>query len=76
VETSDTGIDQCIKITCLICSPGFCKYFLEAVTDKYKWIIDPFHGDSPQNYDFSPEEGNYIDISDIPLKVSYLGSHI
>jgi hypothetical protein len=58
------------KITWLICSPGFVKYFPEAVTDKYKWITDPFHADFPQNYDFSLEEGNYIDIiSDTPLKV-------
>jgi hypothetical protein len=60
------------KITWLICSPGFCKYFPEAVTDKYKWITDPFHADSPQNYDFSLEEGNYINIiSDTPLKVRF-----
>jgi hypothetical protein len=31
-----------------------------------------FHADSPQNYDFSLEEGNYIDIiSDTPLKVEF-----
>jgi hypothetical protein len=31
--------------------------------------MDPFHADSPQNYDFSLE-GNYIDIiSETPLKV-------
>jgi hypothetical protein len=57
------------KITWLICSPGFVKYFPEAVTDKYKLIIDPFHADSPQNYYFSLEEGNYTEvISDTPLK--------
>jgi hypothetical protein len=28
-------------------------YFPEAVSDKYKWIADPFHADTPQNYDFS-----------------------
>jgi hypothetical protein len=57
------------KITWLICSPGFVNYFPEAVSDKYKWITDPFHADSRQNYDFSLEEGHYIDISDTPLKV-------
>jgi hypothetical protein len=34
--------------------------------------MDPFHADSPQNYDFSLEEGNYIDIiSDPPVKVRF-----
>jgi hypothetical protein len=36
------------KITWLICSPGFVEYFPEAVTDKYKWITDPFHADPPE----------------------------
>jgi hypothetical protein len=27
--------------------------FPEAANDKYKWITDPFHVDSSQNYDFS-----------------------
>jgi hypothetical protein len=40
------------KITWLICSPGFVKYFPEAVTDKYKWIKDPFHADSPRITNF------------------------
>jgi hypothetical protein len=58
------------KITWLICSRGF--YLPEAVTDKYKWIMDTFHADSPQNYDFFLEEGNYIDIiSNTPLKVQF-----
>jgi hypothetical protein len=38
MEASDNGIHQCIS-----------KYFLEAGSDKCKWIIDPFHVDSPQN---------------------------
>jgi hypothetical protein len=60
------------KITWLICSPGFVKYSPKAATDKYKWITDPFHADSPQNYTFSLEEGNYIDIfSDTLLKVRF-----
>jgi hypothetical protein len=34
--------------------------------------MDPFHPDWPQNYNFSLEEGNYIDlISDTPLKVQF-----
>jgi hypothetical protein len=36
---------QCIKAHLVICSPGIVKYFPEAVTDKYKWIMDPFHPD-------------------------------
>jgi hypothetical protein len=72
VETSDTGIDQCNKDHLVNLQFRFCKYFPEAVTDKYKWITDPFHADSPQNYDFSLEEGNYIGIiSDTPLKVRF-----
>jgi hypothetical protein len=72
VETSDIGIDQCIKDHLVNLQSRFCKYFPAAVTDKYKWITDPFHADSPQNYDFSLEEGNYINIiSDIPLKVQF-----
>jgi hypothetical protein len=79
VETSNTGIDQCIKDHLVNLQSGFCKYFPEAVTDKYKWITDPFHADSPQNYYFSLEEGNYTDvISDTPLKVPFpriFGAH-
>jgi hypothetical protein len=49
----------------------FSRYFPEAVSDKYKWITDPFHADSPQNYEFSLEEQeNYNDIiSHTSLKV-------
>jgi hypothetical protein len=61
-KTSDTQIDQCIKDHLVNLQSRFCKYFPEAVTDKYKWIMDPFHADSPKNYGFSLEEGNYIDI--------------
>jgi hypothetical protein len=72
VETSDIGIDQCINDHLVNLQSRFCKYFPEAVTDKYKWITDPFHADSHQNYNFSLEEGNYIDIiSDTPLKVQF-----
>jgi hypothetical protein len=71
VETSDIGIDQFIKDHLVNLQSRFCKYFPEAVTDKYRWITDPFHADSPQNYNFSLE-GNYIDIiSDTPLKVRF-----
>jgi hypothetical protein len=41
------------KITWLICSPGFVKYFPEAVPDKYKCISDPFHADPPELWLFS-----------------------
>jgi hypothetical protein len=72
VGTSDTGIEQCIKDHLVNLRSRFCKYFPEGVTDKYKWIMDPFHADSPQNYAFSLEEGNYIDIiSDTPLRVQF-----
>jgi hypothetical protein len=73
VETSDIGIDQCLKDHLVNLQSRFSKYFPEAVTDKYKWIMDPFHADSHQNYDFSHEEENYIDIiSDTLLKVPFL----
>jgi hypothetical protein len=62
VETSDTGIDQCIKDHLVNLQPRFSKYFPEAVSDKYKWITDPFHADLLQNYQFFLEE-HYIDIS-------------
>jgi hypothetical protein len=71
METSDIGIDQCIKGHLVTLQSRFCKYFPGAVTDKYKWITDPFHADSPHNYNFSLEEGNYIDISDTPLKFRF-----
>jgi hypothetical protein len=50
------------------------KYFPKALSDKYKWMTDPFHADLPQNDDFSlqDEEEDYIDIiSDISLKVQF-----
>jgi hypothetical protein len=56
METSDTGIDQCIKDHLLNLQSRFSKYFPEIVSDKYKWITDLFYADSPQNYDFSVEE--------------------
>jgi hypothetical protein len=54
VETSNTGNDQCQ-------APGqsavqFCKYFPGAVSDKYEWIMGPFHVDLPPNYNFSLEK--------------------
>jgi hypothetical protein len=36
VETSDTGIDQCIKDHLVNLQSRFSKYFPEAVSDKYK----------------------------------------
>jgi hypothetical protein len=71
VETTGTGIDQCIKDHLVNLQSRFYKYFPEAVTDKYKWIMDPFHAASPRIMT-SLEEGNYIDIiSDTPLKVRF-----
>jgi hypothetical protein len=64
----ETSHPMSLKMLCP--HPVNALHFPEAVTDKYKWIMDPFHADSPKNYDFSLEEGNYIDIiSDTPLKV-------
>jgi uncharacterized protein YdaL len=76
VETSAAGIDYCIKDHMVILPCGFSKYFQEVLSDTYKWITDPFHVDSPPNYDFSLEEvENYIDIiSHTSLKMSFLGS--
>jgi hypothetical protein len=62
VETKDAGIDQCIKDHLLNSWSRFSKYFPEAVCDKYKWITGPFYAAMPQNYDFSLEEANYINI--------------
>jgi hypothetical protein len=62
VETSEIGIDKCIKDHLVNLQSMFCKYFPEAVTDKYKWITDPCHASSPQNYDFPLEDVNYIHI--------------
>jgi hypothetical protein len=55
VETSDTGIDQCIKDHLVNLHFSLSKYFLESLSDKYeyKWITDAFQADSSQNYDFS-----------------------
>jgi hypothetical protein len=53
VETGDTGIDRCIKDHLVNLQSRFYRYFPEAVSDKYKWITDPFHADSSSNYDFS-----------------------
>jgi hypothetical protein len=74
LETSDNGITQCIKNHLVNRQSRFSKYFPQAVSDKYKWIMVPFHADSPSNYEFYPEdeEENYIDIiSDTSLKVQF-----
>jgi hypothetical protein len=42
VETSDTGIDQCIKDHMVVLQSRFSKNFSEAVSDKCKWIPDLF----------------------------------
>jgi hypothetical protein len=54
--TSDTGIDECITDHLVNLQSRFSKYFPEAVSDKYKWIMDPFHAHSPPDYNFSLEE--------------------
>jgi hypothetical protein len=51
------GLEQCVKKWHWIWSfikdrlvslqPVYSKCFLEAVSDKYKWITYPFHVDSP-----------------------------
>jgi hypothetical protein len=52
----------------------FSICFPETTSGKHKWITDPFHADSPQNYDLSlEEEENCIDnTSDTSLKVLFL----
>jgi hypothetical protein len=61
VERSDTGIDQCIKDDLVNLQSRFSKYFPETVSDKCKWITDPFHAYSSQNYEFFlQEEQTYI----------------
>jgi hypothetical protein len=49
VGTNDTGTGQCIKDCLVNLQSMFSKYFPEAVSDKYKWIMDPIHVDTPQN---------------------------
>jgi hypothetical protein len=49
VQVSDTGIYQCIKDQLVNLQARFSKYFQEAVSNKYKWITDSFHAESPQN---------------------------
>jgi hypothetical protein len=63
------------KITWLIWSAGFLS-ISRAVSNKYKWITDPFHVDSPQNFDFSleeeEEEETYVDSTcDTYFKVQF-----
>jgi hypothetical protein len=63
MEISGTRIDQCIKHQLVNVQSRFSKYFPEALRDKYKWIIDPFRANLPQNYNFSfEEEEEYFDI--------------
>jgi hypothetical protein len=68
VEQSNTIKDQLVNL-----KSKFSKYFPEVVNDKYKWIPDPFHVDSPKNYKFSLSlEENSIDIvSDTFLRVQF-----
>jgi hypothetical protein len=55
VETINTGIYQCIKGELVNLQSRFSKYFPEAVSNKHEWIMDSFHSDSPQNWEFSLE---------------------
>jgi hypothetical protein len=73
MEISGTRIDQCIKDQLVNLQSKFSKYFMETLRDKYKWIMDPFHANLSQNYDFSlEEEEKYIEIiSDTFLKVQF-----
>jgi hypothetical protein len=79
VGTENSGIDQCIKDHLVNLQSRFSKYRPETIRDKYKWITDQFHVDSPQNYEFSleeeeeeEEEENYIDvISGTSLEVQF-----
>lgn len=52
----NNGIDQCIKDHSVNLQSRFSKYLPEAISDKYKWITDPFHVDSSENYEFLLEE--------------------
>jgi hypothetical protein len=52
VETIDTGVDQSIKDHLVNLQSRFCKYIKEGISDKYVWIRDQFHDDSPQYYEF------------------------
>jgi hypothetical protein len=47
VETIDTGIESCMKDHLLNLRSGNSNYCLEALNDKYKWIMDLFLVDSP-----------------------------
>jgi hypothetical protein len=42
VETNDTGTHNYTKYHFVNIQFRFSNYFPEAVTDKYKWIMDPF----------------------------------
>jgi hypothetical protein len=49
MKTSDNEINQCVKDHLVNLQSSFSKYFPETLSDKYKWVTDPFHADSPQN---------------------------
>jgi hypothetical protein len=77
VETSDTGVDQCITDHLVSLQSRFSKYFPEAANDKYKCIMDPFYADSQQNYEFLLKKKKYIDfIYDTSVKLIILGNCI
>jgi hypothetical protein len=51
VETSDTGVDQCIRDHLVSLQSRFSKYFPEALNDKYRCIVVTFCAYSQQNYE-------------------------
>ncbi|PNF14736.1 hypothetical protein B7P43_G08930, partial [Cryptotermes secundus] len=63
------GIGHAIGRSCL--TSRFSKYFPEAVSDKYKWIMDTFRTNSPPNYDFSLEEELKIYLAVASIKTNY-----
>jgi hypothetical protein len=51
VEETDAGTDHLVTL-----QSRFSKQFLKQLSNKYKWIIDPFHTDLLQNCDLILEE--------------------
>jgi hypothetical protein len=57
VETSDTGIVQCIQDHLVHLQSRFSKYLPEAVGDKYIWIKGPVHAVQRSNHIRSTDPG-------------------
>jgi hypothetical protein len=72
VEKNDIGIDHLVNL-----QSRFSMCFPEAVSDKYKWITDPFHAHSLQNNEFSLlKKRTVLTLYLIlPQKFSFLGNH-